>query len=91
MFSDLDPPTAIATAKRLRPIIDPIGTLPDFLNRLHRARVSAGLYRAIEAARSLEEVEESRAKESSASASNNSEGDSKSGGSIVFKRRADKL
>jgi hypothetical protein len=95
--ADLDPPTAIATAKRLRQIIDPIGTLPEFLNRLHRARVANGMYRAIEAARTIEELEESRAKESSSvpssegSAADNNTSSKSGGGGIVFKRRPDKL
>lgn len=37
-FADLEPATAIRTAKRLRPVIDPIGTLPELLTRLHKAR-----------------------------------------------------
>ena len=39
-FAELDPATAIVTAKRLRPIIDPIGSLPDLLMRLHKARTA---------------------------------------------------
>ena len=34
---DMDVRMAIATAKRCRPIIDPIGQLPEFLHRLRRA------------------------------------------------------
>lgn len=37
-FAGLDAPTAIRTAKRCRPIIDPIGQLPEFLVRLQRAK-----------------------------------------------------
>jgi hypothetical protein len=33
----LDASTAIKAAKKLRPIIDPIGHLPEFLNRLYKA------------------------------------------------------
>ena len=33
----MDVRTAISTAKRCRPIIDPIGQLPEFLQRLRRA------------------------------------------------------
>mmetsp|Transcript_21746 Transcript_21746/g.36378 ORF Transcript_21746/g.36378 Transcript_21746/m.36378 type:complete len:199 (-) Transcript_21746:245-841(-) len=36
-YAGLDVQTAIVTAKRLRPIIDPIGQLPEFLHRLKRA------------------------------------------------------
>lgn len=36
-FAKLDVIPAIRTAKRLRPIIDPIGQLPEFLHRLKRA------------------------------------------------------
>eukprot|EP00428_Durinskia_dybowskii_P062393 CAMPEP_0170375190 /NCGR_PEP_ID=MMETSP0117_2-20130122/11029_1 /TAXON_ID=400756 /ORGANISM="Durinskia baltica, Strain CSIRO CS-38" /LENGTH=193 /DNA_ID=CAMNT_0010630249 /DNA_START=141 /DNA_END=722 /DNA_ORIENTATION=- len=36
-FAKLDVPMAIAVAKQLRPIIDPIGQLPEFLMRLKRA------------------------------------------------------
>jgi len=36
-YAGLDVPTAIMAAKRLRPIIDPIGQLPEFLMRLKRA------------------------------------------------------
>lgn len=39
-FADMEPVKAIQTAKRLRPIIDPIGSLPELLNRLHKARSS---------------------------------------------------
>ena len=37
-FAQMDQKTAISTAKSLRPIIDPIGTLPDFLRRLEQAQ-----------------------------------------------------
>ncbi len=40
-FADMDVPEAIRLAKRLRPIIDPIGQLPEFLNRLRRAEIEA--------------------------------------------------
>ena len=33
----MDVATAITMAKKCRPIIDPIGQLPDFLHRLKRA------------------------------------------------------
>jgi hypothetical protein len=36
-LSGMDVQTAISTAKKCRPIIDPIGQLPDFLHRLKRA------------------------------------------------------
>lgn len=36
-FLDLDVKEAILLAKRLRPIIDPIGQLPEFLRRLRAA------------------------------------------------------
>jgi hypothetical protein len=36
----MDVPTAIRMAKRCRPIIDPIGQLPEFLNRLKAAEDS---------------------------------------------------
>jgi protein-tyrosine phosphatase len=36
-YADMDVKTAILTAKRCRPIIDPIGQLPEFLHRLKRA------------------------------------------------------
>mmetsp|Transcript_23296 Transcript_23296/g.22453 ORF Transcript_23296/g.22453 Transcript_23296/m.22453 type:complete len:226 (+) Transcript_23296:127-804(+) len=36
-FTGMDVEMAIKTAKRCRPIIDPIGQLPEFLNRLKRA------------------------------------------------------
>ena len=39
-FAELEVATAIVTAKRLRPIIDPIGQLPEFLHRLQAARNS---------------------------------------------------
>lgn len=38
----MDVPTAIATAKKCRNIIDPIGQLPDFLRRLHLAYTHRG-------------------------------------------------
>jgi hypothetical protein len=37
-FADMEPNKAIMTAKRLRPIIDPIGSLPELLVRLQKAR-----------------------------------------------------
>lgn len=37
-YANLDVPTAISTAKTLRPIIDPIGQLPEFLHRFKRAQ-----------------------------------------------------
>jgi len=37
-YANLDVPTAISTAKSLRPIIDPIGQLPEFLHRFKRAQ-----------------------------------------------------
>ncbi len=37
MCIGMDVTTAITAAKRCRPIIDPIGQLPEFLRRLHRA------------------------------------------------------
>lgn len=37
---DMDPASAVRTAKMLRPIIDPIGHLPDLLERLHSAKKS---------------------------------------------------
>lgn len=37
-YASMDVPTAIATAKTLRPIIDPIGQLPEFLHRFKRAQ-----------------------------------------------------
>jgi hypothetical protein len=37
MSSGMDVATAIAMAKKCRPIIDPIGQLPDFLHRLQKA------------------------------------------------------
>lgn len=37
-FADMDVRTAIRSAKRCRSIIDPIGSLPDFLVRLQRAK-----------------------------------------------------
>ena len=36
----MDVDTAIRTAKRMRPIIDPIGQLPEFLMRLQRAKLA---------------------------------------------------
>ncbi len=39
-FGDLDHVAAIGTAKKLRPVIDPIGQLPQFLQRLDVARQS---------------------------------------------------
>lgn len=39
-FARLPAYDAIAIAKRCRPIIDPIGQLPEFLNRLQRAEES---------------------------------------------------
>ncbi len=41
-YARLDVDEAIATAKRLRRVIDPIGRLPDFLRRLRRAQLAAG-------------------------------------------------
>jgi hypothetical protein len=38
----MDVRTAIVSAKKCRPIIDPIGTLPQFLERLHLAKLSRG-------------------------------------------------
>lgn len=38
-FADMDPVSAIKTAKRCRQIIDPIGGLPELLTRLHKARI----------------------------------------------------
>ena len=35
--ADMDKRTAIASAKKLRPAIDPIGSLPEFLERYERA------------------------------------------------------
>jgi hypothetical protein len=43
-FAGMDVPTAIRTAKRCRPIIDPIGQLPEFLVRLHRAKDAEQLH-----------------------------------------------
>ena len=40
-FGGLDPETAIVTAKKLRSIIDPISTFPDFLRRLHLAKLNS--------------------------------------------------
>jgi hypothetical protein len=37
-YAAMDVPTAISTAKSLRPIIDPIGQLPEFLHRFKRAQ-----------------------------------------------------
>lgn len=53
-FANMDVNTAIMAAKRCRPIIDPIGSLPEFLMRLHNARVR--------------QVEQARATATSASA-----------------------
>lgn len=39
-YAELEPTEAIRIAKRCRPIIDPIGQLPEFLNRLQRAEQS---------------------------------------------------
>ncbi len=39
-YANLDVSTAIRAAKKLRPIIDPIGQLPEFLNRLYKAERS---------------------------------------------------
>jgi len=36
-YAELDVPSAIKTAKKLRSVIDPIGQLPEFLHRLKRA------------------------------------------------------
>jgi hypothetical protein len=36
----MDVRTAIASAKKCRPIIDPIGALPQFLDRLYAAKQS---------------------------------------------------
>lgn len=36
-FGNMDVSTAISTAKKLRPIIDPIGQLPEFLRKLKAA------------------------------------------------------
>jgi len=38
-YAQMDPHTAIKTAKKCRPIIDPIGQLPEFLTRFHNARL----------------------------------------------------
>ena len=38
----MDPQTAITTAKRCRSIIDPIGQLPEFLQRLYLAYLHSG-------------------------------------------------
>lgn len=38
----MDVATAIAMAKKCRPIIDPIGQLPDFLHRLQKATDARG-------------------------------------------------
>lgn len=42
----MDVSTAITTAKSLRPIIDPIGQLPEFLHRLYRAYQATGILRS---------------------------------------------
>ncbi len=42
-YAKMDVPTAIVVAKRCRPIIDPIGQLPEFLNRLRRAEEAVAL------------------------------------------------
>jgi hypothetical protein len=39
-FAGMDVRTAIASAKKCRPIIDPIGALPQFLDRLYAAKQS---------------------------------------------------
>lgn len=41
-YAKLDVPNAITVAKKCRPIIDPIGQLPEFLNRLKKAEDSVG-------------------------------------------------
>jgi Dual specificity phosphatase, catalytic domain len=38
-YADMDPATAIRAAKSLRPVIDPIGHLPEFLNRYQIAKL----------------------------------------------------
>jgi hypothetical protein len=47
LLPGMDVQTAVMVAKRCRPIIDPIGQLPDFLHRLQRAeeamKVSSGI------------------------------------------------
>ena len=35
-FGGLDVPTAIAAAKKCRPVIDPIGGLPELLAKIHK-------------------------------------------------------
>lgn len=45
-YADLDVRTAIATAKKLRPIIDPIGQLPQFLQRLEIAQAARKIEKA---------------------------------------------
>lgn len=45
-YAGLGASDAIAVAKRCRRIIDPIGMLPEFLTRLHRAEVEAEVERA---------------------------------------------
>lgn len=42
-FADMDVRTAIRSAKKCRSIIDPIGSLPDFLVRLQRAKEAGAL------------------------------------------------
>jgi protein-tyrosine phosphatase len=41
-FANMDVSNAIYTAKKLRPIIDPIGQLPEFLKKLKAALDSVG-------------------------------------------------
>jgi len=43
MCIDMDARTAIKTAKKCRSIIDPIGSLPDFLFRLQKAKESGAI------------------------------------------------
>ncbi len=40
-FANLSGPDAIARAKAARPIIDPIGTFPEFIQRVHQAHAAA--------------------------------------------------
>ena len=40
-YCDMDVETSIRTAKTLRPIIDPIGQLPEFLRRFQRSKIAA--------------------------------------------------
>lgn len=49
-FAGLDVPAAIAAAKMLRPIIDPIGQLPQFLHRLKKAYDARDMVAAVEVA-----------------------------------------